>query len=168
MAKKTLQDRMSDMMPYFKGIEMYNEGLIVKVQYPQKWSAYNSVDGRIKVTASETTPNEFFYFASSQDSTYDDIFDLIEETIKANQDVILKVKLLRDKVEELRELFSKLSYDELQTLKFVTESVKSSKGGKKHTRKKKEALRPSDEAREALDESVVTSEEEVVETKEEN
>ena len=154
------------MKPYFRGIEMYNEGLIVKVQYPQKWNAYNSADGRIKVTPSETTPNEFFYFASSNDSTYDDIFDLVEETIKANQDVILKIKLLKDKVEELRDLFSKLSYDELLTLKFVTESVKNTKGGKKYTRRKKEAPQPLNEATEASDEEIVTSKEETSEIKE--
>ena len=134
MTKKTLQDRMNDMKPYFRGIEMYNEALIVKVQFPNKWKPYDSKDGRIKATPSETTANEIFYYASSENATYDDIFDLIEETIKANQDILLKVKLLRDKVEELRGLFSELSYEELSTLKFVTDS---NKGKRKHVKKGK-------------------------------
>ena len=145
MGKKTLQDRMNDMKPYFRGIEMYNEALIVKVQFPQKWKAYNSSDDRIKATPSETVANEIFYYASSEDTTYDEIFDLIEETIKANQDIVLKIKLLREKVEELRELFSKLSYDELTSLRFVTDSVKTTKGRKKYTKKEKEPQKENNE-----------------------
>ena len=100
---KTLQERMNDMKPYFRGIEMYNDALIVRVMLPQRWKAYNSNDGRIKATPSETVANEYFYYANSNDTTYEDIFDLIEETIKANNDIVLKLKLLRDKVEELKE-----------------------------------------------------------------
>lgn len=160
MAKRSLQDRMNDMRPYFKAIEMYNEALIVKVQFPQKWKAYNSSDERIKVVPSETVANEMFYYASSEDSTYDDIFDLIEETIKANQDIILKIKLLKEKVEELRGIFSELSYDELKTLKFVTENTKTTKGRKKHTKKEKEPQKAENEEIEAI---VTQSEEPILE-----
>lgn len=136
---KTLQERMNDMKPYFRGIEMYNEALIVRVMLPPRWKAYNSNDGRIKATPSETVANEYFYYANSEDTSYEDIFDLIEETIKANNDIVLKMKLLRDKGEELKELFSRLSYEELMTLKFVTEKPKKDKGKRKYTKKKKEA-----------------------------
>jgi hypothetical protein len=49
------------------------------------------------------------------------------------------MKLLRDKGEELKELFSRLSYEELMTLKFVTEKPKKEKAKRKYTKKKKEA-----------------------------
>lgn len=150
MAKKSLQERMNSMKPYFKGIEMYNDALIVKVMFPQKWKIYNSADERIKATPSETTENEIFYYADSENTTFDEIFDLIEGTIKTNQDIILKIKLLRDKVEELRELFSNLSYDELLTLKFVTESPQKRKE-KKNTIKKKKM--PQNEKKETKIES---------------
>ena len=130
--KKTLQERMESMRPYFKGIEMYNEALIVKVVFPNNWKAYDSQDGRIKVTPSESNPNESFYYANSENSSYDDIFDLIEETIKANQDIILKLELLKDKIEELKEAFSTHTYDELCSLSF---SFK--KGKRKHVKTEK-------------------------------
>ena len=136
---KTLQERMNDMKPYFRGIEMYNEALMVKVVYPPRWKAYPSSDGRIKVTPSDTDANLTYYYADSKDTTYEDMFDLIEETIKANNEIVLKLQLLKDKVEELKELFSQLSYDELKSIKFVTESVKTSKGRKKNAKKIKEA-----------------------------
>jgi hypothetical protein len=136
---KSLQERMNDMKPYFRGIEMYNEALIVRVVLPPKWRAYNSNDGRIKAAPSENVANEYYYYANSENTTYEDIFDLIEETIKANNDIVLKMKLLRDKGEELKELFSRLPYEELVTLKFVTEKPKEDKPKRKYTKKKKEA-----------------------------
>lgn len=135
----TLQDRMNNMRPYFRGLDMYNEAIMVKVAFPNKWKAYPSDDGRINVTPSENDPNMTYYYADSNNTTYEDIFDLIEQTIKANQDILLKLQLLRDKGEELKELFSKLSYEELKTLKFVTESIKEEKPKRKYTRKKKVA-----------------------------
>ena len=168
MAKKTLQDRMNDMKPYFRGIEMYNEALIVKVKFPEKWNAYNSNDERIKATPSETEANMIFYYASSEDTTYDEIFDLIEETIKANQDIILKIKLLGEKVEELRDLFGKLSYDELLTLKFVVEGAKTPKGRRKYTKAKKTAKIEKNEAIEGENATLAEEENNTEEQKEDN
>lgn len=142
---KSLQDRMNDMRPYFRGIEMYNEALMVKMVYPDKWKAYPSDDGRIKVTPSDTDPNMTYYYADSNDTTYEEMFDLVEQTIKANKDIILKLKLLRDKGEELKELFSKLSYEELLTLRFVTDKVKETKPKRKYVKKKKAEVPENEE-----------------------
>jgi len=136
---KTLQDRMNDMKPYFRGIEMYNEALMVKVIYPPRWKAYPSADERIKVTQGDNDKSLTYYYADSKDTTYEDMFDLIEETIRANNEIVLKLQLLKTKVEELKELFSQRPYDELKTIKFVFENVKTTKGKKKYTKKVKEA-----------------------------
>lgn len=130
---KTLQERMNDMKPYFRGIEMYNEAIMVKVAYPSKWKAYPSEDGRIKITPSDSDPNLTYYYADSKDTTYEEMFDLVEQTIKANQDIVLKLKLLRDKVEELKELFQNTPYDDLLNLQFVI----NKKPKRKYVKKKK-------------------------------
>ena len=158
---RTLQERMNDMRAYFRGIEMYNEALIVRVVFPQNWKAYNSNDGRIKATPSETVANEYFYYADSNDTTYEDMFDLIEETIKANNEIVLKLKLLKDKVEELKETFSTHSYDELLTLRFVFEEPKKEKPKRKYPKRKKAAENAKEE--EKKDNDSTTSEQAVVE-----
>lgn len=135
---------MNDMKPHFRGIEMYNEALMVKVVFPNNWKAYPSKDNRIKVTPSDDG-RMTYYYADSKDTTYDEMFDLIEETIKANNDIVLKLKLLKEKIEELKELFSRLPYEELQTLKFVTESFEKDKPKRKYTKKKKVAEKPKEE-----------------------
>ena len=55
------------------------------------------------------------------------------------------MKLLRDKGEELKELFSRLPYEELVTLKFVTEEAKKEKTKRKYTKKKKVAEKTQEE-----------------------
>lgn len=121
------------MKPYFRGIEMYNEAIMVKVAYPNKWKAYPSEDGRIKITPSDTDKSITYYYADSKDTTYEEMFDLVEQTIKANQDIVLKLKLLRDKVEELKELFQNTPYDDLLNLQFVI----GKKPKRKYVKKKK-------------------------------
>ena len=76
-----------------------------------------------------------YYYADSKDTTYDEMFDLVEQTIKANKDIILKLKLLRDKVEELKELFQITPYDDLLNLQFVL--GKPTKPKRKYVKKKK-------------------------------
>ena len=131
---------MNDMKPYFRGIEMYNEAIMVKVAYPNKWKAYPSEDGRIKITPSDSDPNLTYYYADSKDTTYEEMFDLVEQTIKANQDIVLKLKLLRDKVEELKELFQNTPYDDLLNLQFVVGKKPKRKYVKKKKAEKLEAV----------------------------
>jgi len=128
------------MKPYFRGIEMYNEAIMVKVAYPNKWKAYPSEDGRIKITPSDSDPNLTYYYADSKDTTYEEMFDLVEQTIKANQDIVLKLKLLRDKVEELKELFQNTPYDDLLNLQFVVGKKPKRKYVKKNKVEKLEAV----------------------------
>lgn len=143
----TLQDRMTNMKPYFRGIEMYNDGLIVKTVFPERWKVYGSEDARIKVAPSENNTGEYFFYANSNDTTYDEMFDLVEEVIKVNEETALKLKLLKDKIEEMKVLFADNDYSKLTTLKFVMEEEKpkAKKGGRK---KAKEAPEKPTEATE--------------------
>ena len=121
---------MTAMKPYFRGIEMYNDALIVKVEYPNSWDIYPSDDGRINVAPSETEDRLFFYYADSSNATYEDMFDLIESTIKENNEALMKLQLLKEKVEELKEIFSSTSYDELCGLQFSFQKKGKSNGSK--------------------------------------
>ena len=153
--KRTLQERMTAISPYFRGIDMYNEALIVRVVYPNKWKVYNSSDGLIKAAPSENNENEIWYYANSKECDFDTIFDLIEETIKANNEIHLKLELLKAKIEELKGLFSQKSYEELTRMRFVFDmSAKKDKPKRKYTKRKKDALEAQDEATDQLSESI--------------
>lgn len=149
-----VEDYISKIGEYFEGIERYNDALIVRVKLPKRWGVYPSSDERIKVAPSEEVPNEYYYYGSSNDVNLEDIFQLILETIQMNKDVLLKIELLKEKVQELKELFDTKPLDELKTLKFVTEQPKKTKAKRKYTKKKKEA---EIEEKRPIDESVAPS-----------
>lgn len=132
-----LQDEILKLGDYFRGIEYFNEALIVKVNFPQKWQVYPSKDGNIKPAKSDNAAGEYFYYGNMNAVTLDDIFGLIKETIEANKDAELKIHLLNDKANELKELFKSNPYEKLLNLKFVIEEPKAEKPKRKYTKKKK-------------------------------
>jgi len=134
---RALQDRMNDMRQYFRGIDVYNDALMVKVALPRNWRYYSSADDRIKVAPSEDGSDIVFFYADSNNTSYDEIFDFVEQTIKENEEITLKLTLLKEKVEELKDIFSNTPYEKLKTLSFIFEDKKEEKPKRKYTKKKK-------------------------------
>lgn len=128
-----IEEYIKELGDYFEGIERYNKALIVKILFPNKWAVYPSEDKRIKPAQSETNPNEYFYYADSDDVKLEEIFQLIIETKNMNESVVNKVQLLKTKIEELKDFFKDKTNEELETLKFVT--TKPKKKRKKTTKK---------------------------------
>lgn len=144
MAKRDLQERIQSISDYFRGIEMYNDALIVRVIFPKRWTVTDSYDGRIKAVMSDSVPQEYYYYADSANASYDDIFDIIEDTVKANETALLKLELLKNKVEELKALFadSDIPYEKLEQLEFTfktKQKPKPKKKAKKEENKSEEA-----------------------------
>ena len=54
-----LQDEIIKLGEYFRGIEYYNDAIIVKVNFPIRWLVYPSANGFIK-------PDEFMYNEDKQ------------------------------------------------------------------------------------------------------
>lgn len=133
-----LQDEIMKLGDYFRGIEYYNEALIVKVNFPQRWKVFPSKDGNIKPAKSDKAAGEYYYYGNMNLVTLDDIFGVIKETINVNKDMELKLQLLSEKATELKELFEANPYEKLVNLKFVIEETKPEKPKRKYTKKKKE------------------------------
>jgi len=132
-----LQDEILKLGDYFRGIEYFNDAIIVKVNFPPRWQVYPSVDGNIKPAKSEKTVGEYYYYGDMNKVSLDEIFSIIKETIEANKDAELKIHLLNEKVNELKELFKKEPYERLLNLKFIIEEVKAKKPKRKYTKRKK-------------------------------
>ena len=137
MSKKTLQDRIKDNALYFRGMEMTNGILIVKVLFEDKWGVYNSENDTIKVAKSTETPNEWYYYGDFDNITFDDVFDLIEETVTMNINAAKKIELLNQKFEELKHIFATEKLEKLESLYFAFSEPTTTKPRKKYNRKKK-------------------------------
>ena len=132
-----LQDEIMKLGDYFRGIEYFNDALIVKVNFPPRWQVYPSADGNIKPAKSEKSQGEYYYYGDMNKVSLDDIFGIIKETIDANKDAELKIQLLNSKMAELEDVFRKNPYEKLLNLKFIIEEVKQEKPKRKYTKKKK-------------------------------
>lgn len=135
-----LQDEILKISEYFRGIEYYNDALIVKIVYPRKWHAYGSKDELIKIAVQnkDTSDSELYYYGDMNKVSLDDIFGLINETIAANKDAEMKVHLLNTKITEMQELFKITPYEKLATLKFTfDEQTEVKKTKRKYTKRKK-------------------------------
>jgi hypothetical protein len=132
-----LQDEIMKLGDYFRGIEYFNDALIVKVNFPPRWQVYPSADGNIKPAKSEKTQGEYYYYGDMNKVSLDDIFGIIKETIDANKDAELKIQLLNNKMAELEDVFRKNPYEKLLNLKFIIEEAKQEKPKRKYTKKKK-------------------------------
>lgn len=154
MAK--IQERINNISDYFRGMEIQNGFYIVRVQYGHRWGAYSRQDEKIKATRSEEIADEWFYYAETENVEFDEIFDLIDETIKMNLSALAKVELLKTKIEELKVLFEDTPLEVLETLEFVFTAHKQSKR-RKYTKKTKE------EHTEPLESEITPTNEEVKE-----
>ena len=132
-----LQNKIELIKPYFRSLETYNDALIIRVQFPPKWTVFPSDDGKIKAAPSDQKAYEYFYYGDSNKVSLDDIFDFIKETIEVNQSIEEKAKLLVEKTKELQELFETTPLEKLKTLNFVMEDIKKPKTKRKYTRRKK-------------------------------
>lgn len=137
----TLKERINKISSYFRGIDYQGGLLIVKVQYPQKITPNGSDDEIIKVTYSEDD-GLWYYYADCDLIDEEAIFTLIENTVKVYEEAKAKVTLMKEKIEQLRDLFASTPLDKLNALYFAFSepTIKdNSKPKRKYQRKNKVA-----------------------------
>lgn len=130
-----MEERINKLGEHFLGIDRYNDALIVKVKFPSNWHTFPSEEKNIKVTASGESDGIWFYYGNHKDCTLTDIFDLIEATMTSNKDMLLKIELLKTKINELKEEFEHRDYKELVNLQFIFPKPKKTKKAKKSNTK---------------------------------
>ena len=131
-----LQKRIEKIGEYFRGFEITNGVIIVKVALPPKWGTFPSEDERIKVAPSQEVAHEWFYYADYDTVAIEEVFNHIEETVKMNLSTIAKLNLLNEKFEELKMIFATESLERLENL-IITFKDEPKKTKKTATKKKK-------------------------------
>lgn len=135
----SLKDRIKDIEQYFRGIDYYNDCIMVKASFPDKITVVGSEELGIKVTKSED--GIWYYYGNKNEVEIEDIFDLIQSTIRVYEEAKQKATLFRAKCEELKEMFATNPLDKLETLYFgfnIPTNKVVEKPKRKYSRKKKE------------------------------
>ena len=115
-----IKERIEKLGMYFHSMNVAAENNIiyVRVQFPKGWGCSELTEYNYKVkTVNDEIPG-YFYFFADMEVGFDKVFDAIEYNIKFNEEAQAKVNLLREKIEELKNIFENEDINTLKTLEF--------------------------------------------------
>ena len=116
----SIQERINSLGDYFKGMQVSAEnGIIyVTVQFQKGWACSEVTEHNFGVKAVQDEVPGVFYFFTDMEVGFDKVFDAIDYNIHFNEEAQAKVNLLREKIEELRNVFENEDINVLKTLEF--------------------------------------------------
>ena len=139
---KIMQNRINKIKDYFIGFNIADGIAYVKVMFPEKWSVTDTEILESNFSASVVSAEDRgIYFYSDMNNGITNLFDAIDFTIDFNKDMEKKSQLFVTKLEELKNLFSTLTLEELMSLEFVImpkTKVMTKENKPKRTKTKKE------------------------------
>ena len=115
-----IKERIERLGIYFNSMNVAAENNIiyVRVQFPKGWGCSELTEHNFNVTAVTDEIPGYFYFFANMEVGFDKIFDAIEYNIQFNEEAQTKVTLLREKIEELKNIFENEDISVLKTLVF--------------------------------------------------
>mgnify|MGYP006999005207 CR=1 FL=1 len=121
-----IQDRLLKLAPYNPGFNLFSGQIIIHVTYKPNWRVLDSYDEAVKIARDDNNQFQYYYYASTE-TDFNRIFDVIDTTVKFNNEAELKRQLLVQKVNELQKLFESEDLEVLQTLKRKNLELKKKK-----------------------------------------
>ena len=115
MAK--LQETLDALQPYVIGIRYLDGSPVVDAVFKEGWTAPESEI--IKKVKGNEELNYYMIFSEKDGIGLDELLDYVDTTIKSNIEREKKHELLKEKVNELKEIFKKTSLVKLRNLKFT-------------------------------------------------
>ena len=144
-----IKERIERLGMYFHSMNVAAENNIiyVRVQFPKGWGCSELTEYNFNVKSVTDEIPGYFYFFANMEIGFDKIFDAIEFNIRFNEEAQAKVSLLREKIEELKDIFENEDINVLKTLEFKYKKKKprSIKAQKTITEELKEILEPASE-----------------------
>ena len=147
-----LQDRINKIKPFFVNFNIdAKDGVsVLLVRFPQGWQIPEGLTQHFGVETAAR--QEGIYFVAEIEKGTDVLFDAVDYSAEFNQSIIEKSELLKEKINELKEIFIGTPIEKLRTLEFVFPPQK--KGGKKQSVKQAPVVETKTEAVEEIAEPV--------------
>jgi len=111
-----IQKTLDSLQPYVIGIRYLEGTPLVDVVFKEGWTVPE--DGKVKKVKGNDEINYYMLFSESNEIGLDDLLDYVKKTINLNIEREKKHDLLKEKVNELKDIFKKNSLDKLKRLKF--------------------------------------------------
>ena len=124
-----INERIKEIEPYFKSLNMVDGTTVILVKFPDKWKIFNAEEltETYNVYTGKKENVDGVFFLSETSNGVDCIFDAINEVINQNKTFEEKAALLEQKATELSNLFLVEPLEKLRTLEFTFPVKKSTR-----------------------------------------
>lgn len=112
----SIQEKLDDLQPYVLGIKNYKGIQIVEVKFEKQWSLFK--DDNFRIIPDDNDSTQLYIVPNVEGISVDDTLDYVKRIINYNIEQQRKHELLKEKVEELKEVFKKNSYEDLKKMEF--------------------------------------------------
>ena len=112
-----IQETLDSLQPYVIGIRYLEGTPLVDVVFKEGWAVQE--DPKIKMMKGNEEMNYYMLFSEVKGVGLDELLGFVDKTIKLNIEREKKHDLLREKVQELKEVFKRNTLDKLKRLKFA-------------------------------------------------
>lgn len=112
-----IQKTLDSLQPYVIGIRYLEGTPLVDAVFKEGWTVPE--DPKVKKVKGNDEMNYFMLFSEIEEIGLDELLAYVKKTIDINVEREKKHDLLREKVNELKEVFKKNSLDKLKRLKFT-------------------------------------------------
>lgn len=110
-----LEDKLKELSEYNIGFEIKQGYYHISITFDKQWAILETQNANIHI---EMRNGVTHYIASSDNTSIEDLFKAVGDTITYNTDLQKKLALFKEKSDELREIFSKETLDVLKTITF--------------------------------------------------
>lgn len=142
----TLQERIVTLSEYSLSFETIEGNFVVAIAFNPKWKIKQPENEKIKLYT-DSNRQGICYYEIPVGEDIEEIFKCIDEVIKFNKEHEEKVVLFKEKVDELKKIFTTESLTTLKTLEFKLKKRKEKQKTDKDTTKLSEG--PKIEEKEA-------------------
>jgi len=111
-----IQKTLDSLQPYVIGIRYLEGTPLVDAVFKEGWTVPD--DNKVKKVKGNDEMNYYMLFSEVNGVGLDDLLDYVKKTIDLNIEREKKHDLLKEKVNELKEIFKKTSLEKLKRLKF--------------------------------------------------
>lgn len=110
-----LEEKLKELSEYNIGFEIKQGYYHISITFDKQWDILETQNTNIHI---EMRNGVTHYIASSDNTSIEDLFKAVGDTITYNTDLQKKLALFKEKSDELREIFSKETLDVLKTITF--------------------------------------------------
>ncbi len=108
-----IQERFNKLSPYITGLKLVEKYNVIESSLKRTWN----IQTNDNIKHQKTDKGDWFF---SETLTFDEMLDWLEhDVISYNLEIEEKERLLKTKIEELKEVFENSSLDELNELQFT-------------------------------------------------